>query len=68
MFWVFVIVYWKMMVFNGFCVLGKILIFVLGFIFFYFFIKFEGGERLFKYEGYVFVVVFFFSKVLEFIF
>lgn len=67
-FWALATVYWKTMAFNGFCALGKTLTLASGPIFLHFFIKFEGGERLFKYEGYALVAALFFSKVLESIF
>ena len=60
-----VTVYWKAMALNAFCALGKCLALAVGPIILQFFIDYESGKRLFKYEGYILVVALFCSKILE---
>lgn len=67
-FWALATVYWKPMAVNAFCALGKSLALVFGPIILQLFIRYESGERLFKYEGCILVAALFFSKLLESVF
>lgn len=67
-FWALASVYWKPMAVNAFCALGKSLTLVFGPIILQLFIRYESGERWFKYEGYTLVAALFCSKVLESVF
>ena len=63
--WALAAVYWKPMALNALCALGKTLALAFGPLILQQFIRYESGERLFEYEGYILVAALLLSKILE---